>query len=73
MVLLKKCLQQAKSLINCLLMNSIQHFVDGKIYKGTSKKSGKVFNPAIGEQSSQVSFATADDVNHTVSVAKRHL
>tara|TARA_Y100001970_G_scaffold110153_1_gene137578 strand:+ start:1695 stop:3188 length:1494 start_codon:yes stop_codon:yes gene_type:complete len=52
-------------------MNSIQHFVDGKIYKGTSKKSGKVFNPAIGEQSSQVSFATADDVNHTVSVAKK--
>ncbi len=52
-------------------MNSIQHFVDGKIYKGTSKKSGKVFNPAIGEQSSQVSFATADDVNHAVSVAKK--
>ena len=38
-------------------MNSIQHFVDGKIFKGSSKRSGKVFNPATGEQSSEVSFS----------------
>jgi len=52
-------------------MNSIQHFVDGKVFKGTSKRTGKVFNPATGDQSSQVSFATKDDVNKAVSVAKK--
>ena len=52
-------------------MNLIQHFVDGKVFKGTSKRSGKVFNPATGEQSSEVSFATTDDINKTVSVAKK--
>jgi len=52
-------------------MNLIQHFVDGRVFKGTSKRSGKVFNPATGEQSSEVSFATTNDVNKTVSVAKK--
>jgi len=52
-------------------MNLIQHFVDGKVFKGTSKRTGKVFNPSTGEQSSEVSFATTDDVNKAVSVAKK--
>ncbi len=52
-------------------MNLIQHFVDGRVFKGTSKRSGKVFNPATGEQNSEVSFATTNDVNKTVSVAKK--
>jgi len=52
-------------------MNLIQHFVDGKVFKGTSKRTGKVFNPSTGEQSSEVSFAATDDVNETVSVAKK--
>ena len=52
-------------------MNLIQHFVDGKIFKGTSNRSGKVFNPATGEQSANVSFATTDDVNKTVLIAKK--
>ena len=52
-------------------MNSIQHFVDGKKFKGTSKRAGKVFNPATGEQSSEVNFATTDDVNKAVSIAKK--
>ena len=52
-------------------MNLIQHFVGGKIFKGTSKRTGKVFNPATGEQSSEVSFATKDDINKSVSIAKK--
>ena len=52
-------------------MNSIQHFVDGRIFKGKSERTGKVFNPATGEQSSEVSFATTDDINKAVSVAKK--
>ena len=52
-------------------MNSIQHFINGKIYKGTSKRTGKVFNPATGEQSSEVNLATTNDVNEAVSKAKK--
>ena len=52
-------------------MNSIQHFVEGKIFKGASKRTGKVFNPATGEQSADVSLATADDINKAVSIAKK--
>jgi len=52
-------------------MNLIEHFVDGKIFKGASKRTGKVFNPATGEKSSEVKFATTDDINKTVSVAKK--
>ena len=35
-------------------MNSIEHFIDGQITKGLSKKTSKVFNPATGEQSAEV-------------------
>ena len=35
-------------------MNLIQHFVNGKIISGKSERRGKVFNPAIGEQESEV-------------------
>lgn len=52
-------------------MNLIEHFVDGKVFKGTSKRTGKVFNPTTGEKSSEVKFATTDDVNKTVLIAKK--
>jgi malonate-semialdehyde dehydrogenase (acetylating)/methylmalonate-semialdehyde dehydrogenase len=52
-------------------MNLIEHFVDGKVFKGTSKRTGKVFSPATGEKSSEVKFATIDDVNKAVLVAKK--
>ena len=35
-------------------MNTIQHFVNGKKFLGESKRVGKVFNPATGEQSAEV-------------------
>ena len=52
-------------------MNTIQHFVDGKIFKGKSNRIGKVFNPATGAQTSEVSLAATDDVNTAVSLAKK--
>jgi len=52
-------------------MNSIEHFVDGKIFKGNSKKTGKVFNPATGEQTSEVKLATTADVNKSIEFAKK--
>ena len=52
-------------------MNLIQHFVDGKIFRGESKRTGKVFNPATGEQSSEVVLATNNDINIAANVAKK--
>ena len=54
-------------------MNSIEHFVDGKIFKGNSKKTGKVFNPATGEQTSEVKLGTTNDVNKTVELSLIHI
>ena len=52
-------------------MNLIEHFIDGKITKGSSKKTSKVFNPATGEQTGQVSLASKTDVNSAVEKAKK--
>ena len=52
-------------------MNFIEHFIDGKITKGSSKKTSKVFNPATGEQTSEVSLANKADVDLVVQKAKK--
>ena len=52
-------------------MNSIEHFIDGKITKGSSKKTSKVFNPATGEQTAEVNLASKTDVNLAVEKAKK--
>ena len=52
-------------------MKLIEHFVDGKKFSGNSKRTGKVFNPATGEQISEVRLATVDDLNKAVDIAKK--
>jgi len=52
-------------------MNLIEHFIDGKITKGSSKKTSKVFNPATGEQSAEVNLASKADVNIAVQKAQQ--
>ena len=52
-------------------MNLIQHFVNGKIISGKSKRRGKVFNPAIGEQESEVILGLKSDLDGAVDVAKK--
>ena len=52
-------------------MKLIEHFVDGKIIPGISNKKGKVFNPATGDQNSEVNLATTNDVNIAVDAAKK--
>ena len=52
-------------------MKIIQHFVDGKSFSGDSKRTGKVFNPATGEQSAEVKLATTKDVNSAVTIAQK--
>ena len=52
-------------------MSLIQHFVNGKSYKGNSNRKGKVFNPATGEQESEVILGSKDDLNNTVNIARK--
>ena len=52
-------------------MNLIEHFIDGKITKGSSKKTSKVFNPATGEQSAEVNLASKNDIDQAVEKAKK--
>ena len=54
-------------------MTLIKHFIDGKIFEGTSKRTSKVFNPATGEETSKVNLASKADVDLAVEKAKRHL
>ena len=42
-------------------MKQINHFINGKEYLGQSKRSGDVYNPALGEKIAEVSFANSDD------------
>ena len=51
-------------------MNLIQHYINGKIYKGSSSRKGKVFNPATGTQESEVILGTKSDLDHAVENAK---
>ena len=44
-------------------MKLIEHFVGGKIVPGSSKKKGKVFNPATGEQQAEVMLASKSDLD----------
>ena len=52
-------------------MNLIEHFIDGKITKGYSKKTSKVFNPATGEETAEVNLASKADVDLAVEKAKK--
>jgi len=51
-------------------MNLIEHFINGKLTKGSSKKKSKVYNPATGEQTSEVNLASKTDVDLAVEKAK---
>ena len=52
-------------------MNIIKHFIGGKVIDGTSQRRGHVFNPATGEQESEVILATKSDLDKTVEIAKK--
>ena len=51
-------------------MSLIKHFINGRIYESSSKRTSKVFNPATGEESSKVSLASKSDVDLAVQKAK---
>ena len=47
----------------------IPHWIDGQEHKGTSGRTGPVYNPATGEQTGAVDLAGPDDVNAAVASA----
>jgi len=52
-------------------MNLIKHFVGGKVISGNSERKGKIFNPATGEQESEVNLASKADLDSAVEIAQK--
>jgi malonate-semialdehyde dehydrogenase (acetylating)/methylmalonate-semialdehyde dehydrogenase len=48
----------------------ISHWIAGKSVAGTSGRSGPVYNPARGEQTAEVDFASVEEVDRAVQAAK---
>jgi malonate-semialdehyde dehydrogenase (acetylating)/methylmalonate-semialdehyde dehydrogenase len=48
----------------------IHHWIGGKSVPSSSGRSGPVWNPATGEQSGAVDFATVEEIDAAVQVAK---
>ena len=51
-------------------MERISHYIAGKVVPGESGRHGDVFNPATGERTHQVDFATAEEVGRAVEAAR---
>jgi malonate-semialdehyde dehydrogenase (acetylating)/methylmalonate-semialdehyde dehydrogenase len=52
-------------------MNRITHWIDGRTVPGTSGRTGRVFDPATGNQAAEVDFASAAEVDAAVASAVR--
>jgi malonate-semialdehyde dehydrogenase (acetylating)/methylmalonate-semialdehyde dehydrogenase len=50
-------------------MPLLAHWIDGKPVEGTAVRRGDVFDPATGQVTKQVAFASAEDVNAAVEAA----
>ena len=52
-------------------MNRISHYIDGKVVAGTSGRCGPVYNPATGQQTGEVYFASEPEVDAAVAAAAK--
>ena len=52
-------------------MSLIKHFLDGKVFEGSSKRTSNIFNPATGENTAKVNLASKADIDFAVSKAKQ--
>lgn len=52
-------------------MNTITHWIDNRPYESASGRHGAIYDPATGEQSAQVAFATVEEVDRAVAGAAR--
>ena len=48
-------------------MKLVKHLIGGREHGAASQRTGKVFNPATGEQTTGVVFATSEDVQLAVA------
>src|SRR5438874_10485487 len=49
----------------------IHHWIGGAVYAGQSGRSGPVYNPATGQQTGEVDFATVEEIDRAVQAAKQ--
>jgi malonate-semialdehyde dehydrogenase (acetylating) / methylmalonate-semialdehyde dehydrogenase len=52
-----------------MAMDRISHFIAGKFVPGESGRHGPVFNPATGQQTHEVDFASVEEVDAAVEAA----
>jgi malonate-semialdehyde dehydrogenase (acetylating)/methylmalonate-semialdehyde dehydrogenase len=50
-------------------VRGIDHWIAGRLARGTGSRTGPVFNPATGEQSGEVPFGSPDDVQMALAGA----
>ncbi len=50
-------------------LGQVDHWIGGARVAGTSGRSGPIFNPATGEQTKEVAFASVDEVDAAVRTA----
>jgi malonate-semialdehyde dehydrogenase (acetylating)/methylmalonate-semialdehyde dehydrogenase len=48
----------------------VSHWIGGQVVAGNSGRSGVVWNPATGQQQATVDFASVEEVDHAVAVAR---
>ena len=53
------------------MTTTINHFINGSIYTGTTDRTGEIFNPATGEVSAHVAFATPIVLDEAVQAATK--
>src|SRR5688572_19379734 len=52
-----------------MTVERISHWIGGKVVPGESGRTGPVFNPATGEQTHEVAFASTEEVGQAVAAA----
>ncbi len=53
------------------MTKQIGHYVNGQQVEGKGRHHHEIYNPATGEVTARVAFATKDEVNDAVSIAKQ--
>ena len=51
-------------------LSRISHWIDGRTVAGVSGRAGQVYNPATGEVAAEVDFASVEEIDAAVAVAK---
>ncbi len=56
---------------NAKTLKRISHWAGGRVMASTSGRNGVVWNPATGQQQASVDFASVEEVNTIVEIAKK--